>query len=102
MASAEIKVVIIALLILVVGFFYTNVRDKMTGYASVQKDRSIYEIDFATEEPDQTLSIKQTSAPSKGPTKEEFSLQTLFPNAQPVDPCSADVPQLRTLVGGIC
>jgi len=41
MASAEAKVAVIALLILAVGFFYTNARDRMTGYAPVQKQLSL-------------------------------------------------------------
>lgn len=106
--ASEAKVVVIALLILAVGFFYTNARDRMAGYASVKQTIDMEEYRFAAEEPyqtteiDQTLPIEQRSKPQKEEPTKEVSLQEVFASAQIVDPCSTDVPQLQTLVGGVC
>ena len=109
MALAETKVVVIALLILAVGFFYTNVRDGTTGYASVQKNVDVEEYGFAAEkdyqakEIDQVLQIEQPPAPQKKEPTKEVSLQKVFKTAQPIDPCSDNLPPpIRTLVQGAC
>ncbi len=107
MASAEAKVVVIALLILAVGFFYTNARDRMTGYAPVKQTVDVEAYGFTSEEPYQAAGPYQTSqiekpiAPQKEQTK-EVSLLEVFKGAQIVDPCSVDVPQIQTLAGGVC
>ena len=108
MASAEAKVVIIVLLILAVGFFYMNARDRITGgYASVQKTVDTEERKFAAEESyqateiAQTLQIEQQSKPQKEEPTKEVSLQERFPSA--INPCSDNIPpQIQTLVRGAC
>ncbi len=101
MASAETKVVI-ALLILAVGFFYTSARDRMTGYVPAQKTVDMEEYGFTADESDQALQTVQQTEQQKEPVKEEqVSLQELFPSA--VDPCSDNIPsQIQTLVQGAC
>lgn len=47
---AETKMVIIALLILAVGFFYTTLQDKFTGYASSQGEKDIEEQEYPSYE----------------------------------------------------
>lgn len=107
MASAEAKVVVIALLIFAVGFFYTSARDGMTGYVPAQRFESMgdevatEEYALIAEESDQALPTEQPTIPSKERPQKEVSLQTLFPNA--INPCSDNVPsQLQELVRGAC
>lgn len=105
--ASEAKVVVIALLILAVGFFYTSARDRMTGYVPAQRFENVdykfitEEYGFAADESDQTLPTEQPTISSKKQPQKEVSLQTLFPN--PVNPCLDNVPsQIQTLVGGVC
>ena len=103
MASAEAKVVVIALLILAVGFFYTNVRDGTTGYAPVKQTVDMEEYGLAADDFYQELTNEQPATPSEERTKEEFSLEKMFPDALRVDPCSNDAPsQIQALAQGAC
>lgn len=106
--ASEAKVVIIALLILAIGFFYTNVRDNMTGYVPAQESVDMEEYALITEESypateiDQALPIEQLTTPQKESLQKEVSLEKIFPDDLRVDPCLTDVPQLQTLMGGVC
>ena len=65
--QAEAKVVILALLILSIGFFYTNMRDHVTGYASTQKSVDINSKDIDKQKTQRKASsyVEEAVSPSR-------------------------------------